>query len=501
MTSCALRGAVDGRGAAAMGNVGRSVLVVGSDTGVAATAVFALDTGAITTAARDLATPRNGATVTAFGANGLVAGGTDARKGAVLASAEVFDATAGGFDATIPLTTARTHAGAAVLATGETLLVGGLGSDGTPIGSLEIVDPVTRTARTAAAPRVAPRRDATVLRLASGELLVAGGLDATGTPVTTLEWFAPDASKASQRTEELVAGSARAYFALQGGGALAVIASSPADASASFQNAWVIDADGILEPATPIAGSLTEPALFGGAGDAPLLWTGDRWLRWQPWSGSFGAFGSANAAPPNVAAPRSTTADPGLALWLGALDALDALDPTRGLALAGLRFDLRGPYSPLDGPLLASGTDDTSPDRLASDGAVVFDPDTANGALTLAPGASVFVTDRTYADVRVQVDAPTGAPALLVLRDTLGNELEVGGASCPGAVVTGSPLTLTVERRGADVTWSVTSSTPTAPCKAAPFAAGARVAIGVRGAPDLTRSVARNLRVNRLGSP
>ena len=47
----------------------------------------------------------------------------------------------------------------------------------------------------ARAPRDRTRR---VLRLASGEILVAGGFDGTGTPVTTLEWF--DAGRDAGRT-------------------------------------------------------------------------------------------------------------------------------------------------------------------------------------------------------------------------------------------------------------------------------------------------------------
>jgi hypothetical protein len=490
MTSCALHGTVAPRAAAAMGAVGDRVLVVGTDAGAAATAVFRLDTGAVGAASPELATMRNAATVTAFGTGGLVAGGSDARSGAALASAEVYDPSTGGFDAApIALRAARTHAGAAVMATGETILVGGLGPSGTPLASLEIVDPATRTSRAAAATLAVPRKDPAVLRLASGEILVAGGLDASGNPATTLEWFAPDGSRASQRTEELVAGSARSYIALQAGGALAVIAPPLVNPPTPFQNTWIIDPDGVLEPAAVITGALTEPMLFGGAGDAPVLWTGAGWLQWQPWSGSFGTFATMDTAPPRLGpatATIATSADPGLALWL---------DPSAS-KLTGLRFDVRGRYSPLAGALLADGTDDTSPDHLASDGSIAF----SGGSLSLDPGASVFVTDRTYADVRVAVDAPTGAPAILVLRDDQGNELEVGGASCPGAIVTGSPLTLTVERHGTNVTWSVTSTAPSNAC-IAPFAAGARVSIGVRGAPDLTRSVARNLRIDRLGSP
>jgi hypothetical protein len=374
------------------------------------------------------------------------------------------------------------------------LLVGGVASDGkTVLASMELVDPVTRTSRTTNLGVLeAPRRSPTVLRLASGEILVAGGIDSSGAAVPTLEWFSADASHSSQRTETLVTGSARAYVALQGGGALAVIAPpSNQDPGTTFQNTWILGADG-PEPATPIPGALSQPELFGGAGGAPALWTGDRWLRWEPWLGAFGALDDLDDTPANVGT-MTASPDPGLAVWI---DTTNAATPR----FTALRFDVRGEYSPLSGPLLVTDATDTSPDRLATDGDLAFDPTIANGALTLNPGASAFVTDRTYADVRIQVDAPTGAPALLVLRDPLGNELEIGGASCPGAVVTGSPLTLTVERRGAAIDWTVSSGAPSNACPD-PFAADARLSIGVRGAPDLTRSVARNLRVTRLGTP
>ncbi|HEY5147352.1 MAG TPA: hypothetical protein VII82_11320, partial [Polyangiaceae bacterium] len=499
LTSCSLHGALTARPGAITAPVGASrVLVVGGAASATPTVVLRLDTGSVAPATPDLGTPRNRAAVTAFGPGALVAGGVSVRDGTVLSQAEVYDAAVGGFDKTVvTLATARADAGSVVLATGETLLLGGVGSDGkTVLASMELVDPVTRRARTTNLGMLeTPRRSPTVLRLASGEILVAGGVDASGAAVPALEWFSADASRSTQRTETLVTGSARAYVALQGGGALAVVAPpSNQDPGTTFQNTWILGADG-PEPATPIPGALSQPELFGGAGGSPVLWTGDRWLRWEPWLGAFGALDALDDTPANVGT-MTTSPDPGLALWLDT-----TLDTTNATPrFTALRFDVRGEYSPLSGPLLVTDATDTSPDRLATDGDLAFDPTIANGALTLNPGASAFVTDRTYADVRIEVDAPTGAPALLVLRDPLGNELEIGGASCPGAVVTGSPLTLTVERRGAAIDWTVSGGTPSNACPD-PFAAGARLSIGVRGAPDLTRSVARNLRVTRLGTP
>jgi hypothetical protein len=213
-----------------------------------------------------------------------------------------------------------------------------------------------------------------------------------------------------------------------------------------------------------------------------------RGLQWQPWAGAFGAFDVLDDSPAHVG-QVTVSPDPGLALWL---DGSDASAPR----LTAMRFDADGPFAALPGPLLVTDTTDVAPDNLVSSGAASFDP---TAGLTLAPGVGAFVTDRTYADVQVDVDAPTGAPATVVLRDGLGNELEVGGPACSTALVAGAPSTLTVVRRGASVSWSVTghgSGTCTPP-----FAAGARVGIGVRGAAALPASVARNLRVTRLGSP
>jgi hypothetical protein len=496
-TPCALRGLIGQSPAESTIGVSGSerLLVVGESP---ATTVLRLDTGAVEGLPASPEGGRSSATVTPFGAGALVAGGLTASR--VADDADVYDPALGAFGPPIALTSPRYAAGAAVLATGETLLAGGLGSDRTTaLDSIEIVDPVTRKARRAASRLAVARSAPAVLRLATGEIFVAGGFDSGGTPVTRLEWFTADASQAiASRTQDLVAGPARTYAALEGGGVLAVIA-PPASTPAGFQNTWVIDPDGVPEQAAPVLGSLPQPVLFGGAGGAPVLWTGTsadgapgRWLRWQPWAGAFAPLEVLDDTPGRVMG-ASASPDPGTALWLEA--------PGATPRFAALRFDVRGEYSTLPGPLLISDTAETVPDRFPGDGAIGFD---ASAGLTLYPGASppgatAFVSDRTYADVRIAVDAPTGKPALVVLRDALGDEIEVGGANCPGAVVTGAASTLTVERKAASVTWSL-SSGASGTC-ASSFASGARVSIGVRAAPDLTSSVVRNLRVTRLGQP
>jgi hypothetical protein len=505
LSSCPLPAPMGVLGPSVPVGIGGSIAFAGADRvmavggvaqaqGGAASETFVahLDTDVIALADPQLLTPRTQASVTPFGTGALVAGGTDPRHGTVLDNAEVYAANPGGFQQQPPilLSEPRSAHGAAVLVTGETLLVGGLGgADGkTLLASMEVIDPVTSTVRAENVAALAvPRQSPTVLRLASGEILVAGGFDAAGNAIATLEWFSPDASMATKRAIDLATGSARTFAALGAGGALAVVAPPPM-ATADFQSVWVIDADGSLEAAQPIVGPLSAPVFFGGAGDAPALWTGDRWLRWQPWVGAFAALGSLDTAPPHVGV-ATTSADRGLALWLDSLTS----------ALTGLRFDSRGPFSPLAAPLLVTDANDVAPDRLVGSSGVTFDPATGlvlvgNPNRTVAPGA--FVTDRTYADVALDVDAPTGEPAVVALRDELGVELDVGGSTCPVALAAGVASSLHVERHGSTVTWR-TSSGASGTCTAG-VSLNARLSLGLRVAPNAARSVARNLRVVRL---
>jgi hypothetical protein len=373
----------------------------------------------------------------------------------------------------IPLGDPRAAHGAVVLATGETLLVGGVGADGVHVlDTLEIVDPITRSARTQSlATLTVARKNPIALRLASGEILVAGGFDDQGAPVSRLDWLSGDA-KTVVRQRDLVARAHHAFTPLAGGGALAVIAPDAGDTN--FQSVWVISRDGAIDPATPLAVSLGDVRLFPGAEGSPRLWTGAQWMKWDPWLGSFSLpsdlLGPSNAA---IASP-----DLGLAMWL---------DPSTS-QLTAYRFDARGAFSSLPPSLLATDTQFTVPDRLVladatpTTSAIAFSPSTG---LSLATGASVFVADTTYADVTIDVDAPSAAPPIVVLRDERGAELEVGGASC---LIGSAQSALHVARTGATVTANGTTCTGT-------LRADARVSIGVRGAAN--GSLARNLRVVR----
>jgi hypothetical protein len=486
LTSCALSTPVDQRTGATLAPLaGGQVLVVGGmGNPVPSTFIADMTTGSIEPVVTGLPAPRVRASATAFGEGALVAGGI-ASDGTVLETAEVYEPSLRGFDQERPIQIgdARADQGAVVLTTGETLLVGGIGSDHkTLLASMEIVDPVTRTVRTERVAQLAvARRAPKAIRLASGEILVAGGFDDNGSPVATLEWFAADATSATKRARDLVTSTSRAFAPLAGGGALAVVA-PPSNAPADFQNVWIVDADGALEPATPVQGTLTAPVLFDGTGGAPLLWTGDRWLRWQPWSGAFGPIDVLDNVPAQVG-DASCSPGGGLALWIAA----DAP------VLTALRFDVSADYEPLPHPLLVTDASGTAPDRLPASGVLAFDE---SMGLVLAPGASAFVTDRTYADMAIDVDAPTGEPALIVLRDELGGELEVGGALCPGELAAQAP-SVHVTRIGASVGWAIAGGT-NGQCDTG-VRQDARISVGVR-APPSARSVVRNLRIVRLRS-
>lgn len=465
-TPCALSGDLGKRDGAALGALaGNRVLVVGGlGDPVPATFVADLTTGAVTPVQNGLSAPRTRATVTAFGQGGLVAGGARA-DGSLPEAAEIFTST--DFDRSrIILGVPRADHGAVVLGTGETLLVGGVGANGAVLASMEIVDPVSRTARVERLASLAvARTKPAVLRLVSGEILVAGGIDAQGNPVTALEWFTPDARVPSRRGQTLVARKRQAFVALPGGGALAVIAP---DTGETLHSVWVIRADGVPEAAADLLAPLTDVRLFAGAQGKPLLWTGERWLQWQPWSGSFAAFAAADGASgPSSAAVLSP--DSGLAVWLS------------GAKLEGMRFDTRGEYSSVVHSLLVSDTTLTAPDRLVAPGvtAITFD---AQRGLTLQQDATVFLTDATYASLSLELDAPSGAPPRIVLRDEVGVELEVGGPACP--LASGAPIHLV--RSGAEVTGGDHTCA---------VRADARLSVGFRGA--VPESTLRNVRIHR----
>ncbi len=498
--SCWLSRNVDRRQDATLGVFGDHFLVAGGKlidgAQVPRTYVGDLTTGVVERLELGLATRRSRPSVTGFSMSAedvtgaLVAGGKDPDSGAPLDTAEVYLPSSGGaigdFDRTrINLSEPRAEHGAVVLATGETLLVGGVG-DGKLVNTMEIVDPRTKRARIdgvalLSVPRVRP----TVLRLASGEILVAGGLDARGIPVPTLEWFSADASRPTKRPVDLVSGRERAFVPLASGGALAVII--PENATPDFKTVWVISADGSLEPGVPVdPASLDTVRLFEGAESAPMLWTGKRWMRWQPWFGAFQTVADAPETGPALDAIAN--GDSGLALWIE-----DRIENGQfaGMYVTGFRFATRTRFAAVPKPLLVDGPGQLAPDRLAgiAGSSIRFDRDQG---LVMGPGASAFLTDVSFADFDLDVDVTAAAPSI-VLRDESGRELEVGGASC--AFAQGAQRHVAVRRSGRSVVVRADEGEErTCPTELEP---GARVAIGVRGSQATGLSGARNLIVTR----
>lgn len=499
--TCSFTRNVERRVGSTFATFGRHLIVVGgsSEDGarVPGTYVGDLYTGIVDSLPFGLGNRRLSPSVTGFPETGtaepspaLVAGGEDPESGRPLQTAQVYVPRAGApgelgdfEERSIELSEPRKAHGAVVLANGETLLVGGLGQSGAPLRSMEIVDPVTRRTRTSGVALLTVARwSPTVLRLASGEILVAGGFDADGQAVPTLEWLAPDASGSTKRPVNLVTGRERAFVALDGGGALAVVA-APDPAPADFLTVWVISADGTLEAGLPIdPATLDVVRLFPGTGGAPALWTGRRWLRWEPWFMAFQPIPNAPADGPDGIA--SASGGPGLALWLEERGAAAAY-------VAGYRFDTRTRFSAIPSPLLVEGTSGLAPDRAAGlpGSSLRF---VAERGLELGPGASAFLTDVTFADVTVELDVE-GATPDVVLRQEDGRELEVGGAAC--AFRSADARAIRVERRGTAVTIAIDGGEP----RRCPtdLAEAVRVSVGLRGADGIALGWARNLRVVR----
>ncbi len=409
----------------------------------------------------DLKSPRSRVSAVTFDGGVLVSGGARTDQ-SLVDSAERFVATDDrrGFDLSITLGTPRADHASVLLASGEVLLLGGVGPRAL-LDELEIVDVKQGRSRSAALARLAaPRRSPRALRLASGEILIAGGFDAAGAPVRTVEWLTRDATEAARPPRQIDVGAHQGLVALPAGGALIVTTLVAPRVGAGVV---VVSPNGDIETAEEVAGNVTHIGLFASFGGAPVLWTGERWLRWQPWLGIFGPVAT------TVVGPRAddvfAAADPGLALW------------TEQGKLVGVRLDVqvRGPYSTEVRPHLRDDPGPLVPDRLVSATAVSamkFDRETG---LTLPQGGSVFLADATFASFELKLTMREGAAPLVVLRTDRGGAVEIGEALCP--MPTGTKLTIV--RRGARI--SVASDTGGKVSCSAPELQNERVAVGLRG--------------------
>jgi hypothetical protein len=489
--SCALTTTVGARSGSTLAAIGseRALLVGGTGNPTPADFVIRLDTGQVTQVPPqlELQHARAQASVTPFGPGGLVAGGVDDVTNLPTGSAQVYDPGAGGFTTPVSLSVARARHAAVVLVDGSTLLVGGVGADGTTaVEQMEIVAPGDQNGHVQGVASIDPplAMPITAVRLASGEVLVAGGTTVGGVSATGLQWFTPGALPSMVMMQTLPGGHL-ALVPLESGGALAVVA-APSGAPAGFQNTWVISAEHTVTAATAVPGSLTLPLLFGGAGGAPLLWTGDRWLQWQPWAGAFTSAPVLDSMPANIG-DAFASPDPGLAMWL---------DPVRK-QLVALRTDTSNAFSADPPAFLAQGSTGVAPDSLPAGDTATY---TGGTGLLLAQYLNAFVTDRTYADVSVRVAFAAGQPPFVVLRDDQGTPHVLQQDCCVGLLSASGPQPVVdVERTGATVTCSVNGAAATT-CSTT-LDAGARVAVGVQGALPTNPSIVSEIVVKRLGAP
>src|SRR5690606_9647674 len=212
-SACRVRGAADypapgGGQAVGFDPASRTALVVGGgsvELPSASVAALAFDTGtgAIRSDASpeaSLREPRAHASVTPFGSGLLVAGGENPVHGDAGAlaqprdTAERFDPASGRFTGSVALVEPRARHAAVVLASGETLLVGGRGALGAALRVLEVVSPGSMTGSIAGLPALrAPRLSPSAFLLDDGRLFVGGGTSADGAPLSALEWLSGDA--------------------------------------------------------------------------------------------------------------------------------------------------------------------------------------------------------------------------------------------------------------------------------------------------------------------
>lgn len=521
-------GTGQGVGLAAFGDSSALLAVGGEPDSRIATGALTIDLGtgrATSVSAEDGPRAwRAGGTVTPFGRDLLVAGGYDPVHGReVLASAEVFDAATRRFlPDKIPLAGARERHAAVVLASGETLLVGGAGADGSPLRTLEAVLPATRRYRIGGLAELRTARlDPVALRLSDGRVLVAGGTAADGAPVGTLEWLTPDGSAVDlDQPAPASPGAAprgRAFAAMPGGGVLTVgctVSQSgatppcrdPCAAGAGCPDSYWITKEGRADRLPDPRGlDVTDPVLVPGSDGRPWLvaaaagaapGAGSRVLRrFDPWLAEFAREPSLPApldGPPLLAGgaptpPRFVAVDAGLFVWL-------LRDPQDGHpVLAGFRHGTRTPFAQRVAPLLLGDTEGIALDRtpILSDG-----PgkdawrDAATGTVVLTPdaAATLVITDVTYADVRLGLDVRAGAPPVVHLGSSA-----YGSGACgwPSAPTTG-PLTATLARVGGDVRLTIAGASRS--CR------GPSGRVSIRLQASTTRVEIASITVNR-GAP
>ncbi len=416
-----------------------------------------------------LASRRLHPTVTRFGAGGLVAGGADPESSIPLGTAEVY-ADGDFLESRIELGVERAEHAAVVLASGETLLVGGRGRAGA-LRSLEAIDPKTKRIRSSVGTMDYPRRNPVAVRLVSGQVLVTGGQDDANQPVPDIEIFERDGSRLpGRRPTRFLATRTRSVVPMSGGGALVVLDADDPDRV----NVWRISADGVADPVGKVPIPKNESfSLFRGNDDQAILFAGGIWYRFDPWAP---AKGFAPVAAPPRGGPQAgslplETPDLGLVAWVD--------DQAK---LRALRFSTRSPFERVPRPLLTTGIEGFAPDRAPQAGSFALD---GTRGLVLGDGETATLTVYDFSDFTLTF---RGAPTV-VLRAPDGREAQIGASECLFAFGDSSTLV----RRGNDV--QVQSGAGRTQCTL-PFGADTRLTVAFRG-NGAARSAVTNVVVSR----
>lgn len=406
-------------------SAGRRVLVTAStDAGRA----FSVDltTGRAREVEEGMLPARAFASVSAFGEDSmLVAGGVDPtlEPPPPLDTASIFHWKSARFDRTrvIPLAQPRTRHSAVVLASGETLLVGGAGPGGGALATLEAISPEDQASRIAGLialkrARIAPH----VLRLSDDRIFVGGGSDGSA-PVGVLEWLTPDAHALALVVENVVLASAHSFAAMPDGGVLGVGAcvQSCFDAGVVSRSVTWFRKDGSADDLTPLPFTPTALALIRAEDGAPWLWgragTVTHFEQLDPWSGSFSQPIERPEVGPDPDLPPPLAVDAGAFVWL------ERASVTR---LSGFRHSLRGRYGRDVAPLLLASPEHVAPSRLPL-GLSKSGIEYSTGGLALRD-ARADVSNTDYADLDLSLTLGPGRPPLVAL-----GSQRFGGADCP----------------------------------------------------------------------
>ncbi len=350
------------------------------------------------------------ATITPFAGGMLVAGGQDPVHGTVHDDAEVFDLSSQRFsDSTslVALVEPRTKHAALSLNASSVLLVGGAGSDGTALASLEMV--TSQGAQPAAVNLAEPRIEPTALRLDNDRIVVGGGyteVTDTQSPVDLVEWFSADASQRIDGVAIDPPALGRAFIATVGGGVLAV---GGCDAAGiPLVGVWWIDQQLQIAqlPDLPSEAQSCAPQLIAASVGQPFLLSNGALWRFNPWSGQFDPSGIDLATPQGEQLVHARAIDAGLFTWL-------ELGANASRVL-GLRHDTRNLYSADITPFLLTDNSRLAPNAWATPESYARYADDQRLEM-LSGSAEVWITDTRYADFALEFtveDGPTppGAP-------------------------------------------------------------------------------------------